>query len=124
MAEFMLAMAHPARVAIMIKLAELNDCLVNEVVPNIPIPNKSVQRHLLALEYAGLIKGVTAENRSHYCIDWEIFGEFLRNFRQFFEDYAMRAAQLDCQAKKGRRKSALSLLWPILNLIPVGMACV
>ncbi|MBD1364550.1 ArsR family transcriptional regulator [Mucilaginibacter sp. ZT4R22] len=103
-ADFMRAMAHPARIAIMIRLAKFNTCLKKDVVPNIPVQNSSLKKHLLALEYAGLIKGMTSVHHADYCINWEAFGEFARTFKAFFDEFDFKNVQQNCQARKGRRK--------------------
>jgi predicted transcriptional regulator len=86
LAEFAKALANPARVAIMIRLAQANTCVKGEIIQGIPLTDYMVSQHLFALEKAGLIKGSTAINRCYYCINWEVFGQFADLFKHAFNN--------------------------------------
>lgn len=96
LSRFMKVLAHPARIAIMIKLAEKNLCLQREIVKGLPITDSVVSRHLLALEMAGLIKGKTAIYNSYYCINWDVFWEFSDQFHAIFNNFQKNAELLKC----------------------------
>jgi len=55
LAKFIRALAHPARMAIMIRLARQEGC-TEGIINDLPIEESSVAKHLKALEVVGLIK--------------------------------------------------------------------
>jgi ArsR family transcriptional regulator len=112
MADFMKAMAHPARVAIMIKLAQFNQFVQGEIIQDIPLSKNVVALHLKALERAGLIKGTTSNIRSGYCINWDTFNEFSEMFQIIFHNYGQKVQVQDWQKS---RKSTFSWI-PLLLL--------
>lgn len=63
------ALAHPARIAILQHLAQVNQCIGNEIVDHIPLAQPTISRHLRELKEAGLIKGTITGNTVNYCID-------------------------------------------------------
>lgn len=69
LAEFAKALAHPARIAIMKKLAEQNMCICGEIVDVIPLAQATVSQHLKELRKAGLIDGSVDGVKSCYCIN-------------------------------------------------------
>jgi DNA-binding transcriptional ArsR family regulator len=69
LAEFAKALAHPARIAIMKKLAEQNVCICGEIVDVIPLAQATVSQHLKELKKAGLIDGSVDGVKSCYCIN-------------------------------------------------------
>ena len=69
LAEFAKALAHPARIAIMKKLAEQNVCICGEIVDVIPLAQATVSQHLKELKNAGLIQGTVDGLKSCYCIN-------------------------------------------------------
>jgi predicted transcriptional regulator len=99
LSEFMRAMAHPARMAIMMRLAKQEDCISEKLIDDLPIVDSSVAKHLKALENAGLIKGSTSIARSSYCINWDAFWSFSDHFRMIFNDFAEKVAKQDCKSK-------------------------
>lgn len=69
------AMAHPARIAILVHLARVNKCIGGEIVQEIPLSQPTISRHLQELLKAGLIRGSVSGNCVNYCIDarrWQI----------------------------------------------------
>lgn len=80
---FTKALGHPARVAILKVLAEREECICGEIVDIVPLAQSTVSQHLRELKKAGLIKGRIFGSKSCYCINWEVFGEFLTLFSAF-----------------------------------------
>ncbi len=76
MADFAKALAHPARIAILTKLAESKDCLCGELVLDLPLAQSTVSQHLKALRELGIIKGTVDGPRSRYCMDWKVFVQY------------------------------------------------
>lgn len=63
------AMGHPARVAIIDYLLEVNSCICNDIVNILPLAQSTVSQHLKALKNAGIIQGTIEGNAICYCIN-------------------------------------------------------
>ena len=63
------ALAHPARVAILQYLAQVNACIGGDIVEALPLAQPTISRHLKELKEVGLIKGEIEGVRVNYCID-------------------------------------------------------
>jgi DNA-binding transcriptional ArsR family regulator len=87
-ADFARALSHPARVAILMVLAEKRECICGELVADLPLAQSTVSQHLKALKEAGLIRGEIDGPRSSYCIDWKAF-EKLDKIFEGFRDYLL-----------------------------------
>jgi|GEM_PF-2331787 len=98
LAKFMRVLAHPARMAIMIRLARQESC-TEGVINDLPIEESSVAKHLKALEVAGLIKGNTSNLRSSYCINWYAFSDFHEQFNLIFKNSTEQARTQNCKNK-------------------------
>lgn len=77
-AAFAKALAHPARVAILMTLAEKRECICGDLVLDLPLAQSTVSQHIKALKDIGLIKGTVDGPKSRYCIDWKVFGKYQR----------------------------------------------
>lgn len=81
------ALAHPARVAILLLLVKKQNCICGDIVDELPLSQSTVSQHLKELKESGLIKGDTEGTRVCYCIDeteWNHAKEYLINlFDQF-----------------------------------------
>lgn len=75
LAQLFKAMAHPARIAIMEFLLQIESCICSDIVNELPLSQATVSQHLKELKSAGLIKGSIEGNAICYCIDQEIFGQ-------------------------------------------------
>lgn len=62
-------LGHPARVAIMEHLLDVNSCICGDIVNVLPLAQPTVSQHLKELKNAGLIKGNIEGNTICYCID-------------------------------------------------------
>jgi DNA-binding transcriptional ArsR family regulator len=69
-ASFAKAISHPARVAILKKLADCNKCICGDIVEVMPLSQSTVSQHLKELKNAGLIQGEIEGSSSCYCINW------------------------------------------------------
>lgn len=77
------ALGHPARIAIMQHLAELNACVCGEIVDHLGLAQSTVSQHLKELKKAGLIKGSIEGTSICYCIDvnrWVVCQQVLGSF--------------------------------------------
>ncbi len=79
------ALAHPARIAILSKLAEESTCICGEIVQVLPLAQSTVSQHLSELKKAGLICGEIDGPRSCYCINKKNFEEMKSLFAEFSE---------------------------------------
>ena len=63
------ALGHPARVAIIEYLMNVDSCICGDIVNELPLAQPTVSQHLKELKNAGLIKGNIEGNAICYCID-------------------------------------------------------
>ncbi len=75
------AIAHPARIAILQYLIEVDTCICGDIVNVLPLAQPTVSQHLKELKNAGLIKGSVEGNSICYCIN-ETGLEKMKDFLQ------------------------------------------
>jgi ArsR family transcriptional regulator len=75
------ALGHPARVAIIEYLMEVNTCICGDIVNELPLSQPTISQHLKELKNAGLIKGSIEGNAICYCIN----DETIRELHQYFQ---------------------------------------
>ena len=63
------ALGHPARIAIIEYLLQIESCICGDIVNKLPLAQPTVSQHLKELKNAGLIKGTIEGNAICYCID-------------------------------------------------------
>ena len=63
------ALAHPARVAILMHLAKSNQCITGNLVDVLGLAQPTISQHLKELKSIGLIKGTVEGTSVCYCID-------------------------------------------------------
>jgi len=63
------ALGHPARVAIIEYLMNVDSCICGDIVNELPLAQPTVSQHLKELKNSGLIKGNIEGNSICYCID-------------------------------------------------------
>ncbi len=63
------ALGHPARVAILRHLLQVDRCICGEIVSTLPLAQSTVSQHLKQLKDAGLIRGEIEGPRICYCAD-------------------------------------------------------
>jgi len=63
------ALGHPARVAILKHVLQVNSCICGEIVNILPLAQSTVSQHLKQLKEAGLIRGEIEGPRICYCAD-------------------------------------------------------
>lgn len=74
-AHFFKALAHPARLAILKKLAAENTCNNGQLVEELPLARTTVFQHLKVLKEAGLIQGTVEGPHTCYCLNRASFRE-------------------------------------------------
>jgi ArsR family transcriptional regulator len=83
MAQLLKALAHPARIAIIEYLAQINSCFCGDIVKVLPLAQPTVSQHLKELKDVGLIKGTIDGKGVCYCIDREQFNKLTDLFNGF-----------------------------------------
>ncbi|WP_299254402.1 metalloregulator ArsR/SmtB family transcription factor [uncultured Cytophaga sp.] len=63
------ALGHPARIAIIEYLLEVDTCICGDIVNELPLAQPTVSQHLKELKNAGLIKGNIEGNAICYCVN-------------------------------------------------------
>ena len=63
------ALGHPARVAIVEYLLEVDACICGDIVNQLPLAQPTVSQHLKELKNAGLIKGSIEGTSICYCLN-------------------------------------------------------
>jgi ArsR family transcriptional regulator len=96
LAEFAKALAHPARLAILMTLAEKKECICGDLVLDLPLAQSTVSQHLKALKEIGLIKGTIDGPKSKYCIDWAVFGKFQGELSTWSEQLLKYRSDICC----------------------------
>ncbi|XDD49312.1 ArsR/SmtB family transcription factor [Leptospira sp. WS92.C1] len=86
LADFSKAFAHPARLSILLMVAQRKVCVCGEVVEVLPLAQATVSQHLKELKDIGLITGETEGKKSCYCINWSRLEEFQHDLTEFFTD--------------------------------------
>ena len=71
LANYLKALAHPARIAILNYLFELNACVCGDLVEEIGLAQPTISQHLKELKKAGLIQGNVEGRSVCYCIHQE-----------------------------------------------------
>ncbi|MCB1179966.1 MAG: winged helix-turn-helix transcriptional regulator [Leptospiraceae bacterium] len=84
LAEFAKVISHPARIAILITIAERGTCICGEIVEVLPLAQSTVSQHLKELKNFGLISGEIEGTKSCYCINWENLEKYLNLFQNEF----------------------------------------
>jgi ArsR family transcriptional regulator len=85
LARFGKAMAHPARIAILKKLALRNNCYFSEIADDIPLADSTVSQHLAELKKAGLIEWVYEPPRIKYFLNIANWKQVRKYYKEFMK---------------------------------------
>ncbi len=88
------ALAHPARIAIVRRLLEVNACVNGELVEEFGLAQATISQHLRELKTAGIIQGNIEGTRVNYCINPVKWKEMEEVFGGLFNDY--KGDKSDC----------------------------
>jgi DNA-binding transcriptional ArsR family regulator len=80
------ALGHPARIAILEYLIQVDTCICGDIVNELPLAQATVSQHLKELKNAGLIKGNIEGNAICYCIDENT----LNKLQVYFDGFAAK----------------------------------
>lgn len=96
MADFAKALSHPARIAILRKLASVNQCVCGEIVDVMPLAQSTVSQHLKELKDAGIIQGEIEGAKSCYCINWNELEKEFNGFIQLLSELKEHNSKIKC----------------------------
>lgn len=63
------ALANPVRFRIVTSLAERGECIVGDLVLELPVAQSTVSEHLRVLREAGIVRGTVDGPNRCYCLD-------------------------------------------------------
>ena len=93
------ALAHPARLQIMLHLAKYNGCQAGSISGKLPLAKSTVSEHLSKLKEAGLITCIAEGICSNYQISDEGYEMIKASLNEFLELMEFsRAKRSDCCA--------------------------
>ena len=81
LADFAGALAHPARIAIVILLQERGEACCGDIVSALPLAQPTVSQHLRALREAGLLKLRQCGPKVCYSLDCDAVRHFCHSFQ-------------------------------------------
>ncbi len=84
MADLAKALAHPARIAILRHLTEINACVCGDLVEVLPLSQSTVSQHLRELKRVGIIQGNIEGTKTCYCINPKVWQEAQLVFAKLF----------------------------------------
>lgn len=87
LADIAKVLGHPARIAIVQYLLEVNACIGGEIVEHIPLAQPTISRHLKELKTLGIIQGTIEGTSISYCINGTRWKEIQSLFNTFFNTY-------------------------------------
>ena len=82
-ANFAKVLGHPARVAILQRLFEIDACVCGDLVSEIGLAQPTISQHLKELKQLGLIKGTIEGTSVCYCIDNQNWTEMKKVLQAF-----------------------------------------
>lgn len=87
LARFAKVLSHPARIAILQHLAQLNTCINSDLVKELGLAQATISQHLRELKEVGLIQGTIEGTSVSYCIHAERWNEVKSLLNQLFDEY-------------------------------------
>lgn len=84
------ALGHPARIAIINYLIEVNQCVCGDIVSKIPLAQPTISQHLKELKNAGLIQGTIEGTSICYCINPDGFEKIRFFFDRFNQHISLK----------------------------------
>lgn len=92
-ARFAKVFGHPARIAILQQLFEIDTCYCGDLSEVIGLAQPTISQHLKELKHAGLIKGTVDGTRVCYCIDSQNWAKMKQIMHEFLDQGVPKA---DC----------------------------
>ena len=94
-AKFAKVLSHPARIAILVHLAQTKTCISGDIAEVLPLSRTTVSQHLQELKSAGLIKGTIDGLKVNYCLNMDVINENKTAFDTLFNDM-LSVINCDC----------------------------
>ncbi|MGE4371702.1 MAG: ArsR/SmtB family transcription factor [Xanthobacter sp.] len=85
LAERLRALAHPARLRVLVRLARQECCPCKDIVRDLPLAQSTVSQHLKVLVEAGLLYCAPEGQRMHYHIDREAIAALRQEMDALFD---------------------------------------
>ena len=79
------ALAHPARLEIILFLSRQESCVCSAVVDQLDLAQSTVSQHLKALKQAGIIRGTISGTQVCYCLDPETWAQIRLGWNTLFD---------------------------------------
>lgn len=86
LADQLRAIAHPARLALLQRIAQSSDCICTDLSKEMKLAQATVSQHLKVLKDIGIITGTIEGNSVCYCIDEKFLRSFKSDFMELLED--------------------------------------
>ena len=96
LAEFAGALAHPARLEILQKLASNNSCICGDLVQGLPLAQSTVSQHLKALKEVDLVHGEVEGPRTCYCLNLKACERMAELVHRFIDKIRKRDGDESC----------------------------
>jgi DNA-binding transcriptional ArsR family regulator len=90
LANFLKALGHPARIAILQQIIKANDCICGDLVHELGLAQATISQHLKELKNAGIIKGSIEGTSVCYCINEKTWNQLKKELDAFFLSYKNR----------------------------------
>lgn len=84
-AKYFKALAHPARLQILLFLASSESCITGDISNQVPLGRTTVNQHLKELKDIGLIQGHTEGVKTKYCLNPEEINKLKEAIREFMD---------------------------------------
>ena len=84
LARFAKVISHPARLAILMYLAETKTCISGDISDKLPLSRSTVSQHLKELRDMGLIQGDIDGLKINYCLCSKVISKYIYMFGDFF----------------------------------------
>lgn len=81
------ALAHPARIAILQQIINVNACICGDLVDELGLAQPTISQHLKELKNVGLIQGTIEGVSVCYCINPAVWDELKDQLGLFFNSY-------------------------------------
>lgn len=82
-------LGHPARIAILEYLMQVNTCVCGSLVDEIGLAQATISQHLKELKSIGIIQGNVEGTSVCYCIHPEKWKEYKNKLTDFFEGFSV-----------------------------------
>ena len=97
LANWMKAMGHPARIAIIEFLLKTESCICGDIVNELPLSQPTVSQHLKELKNVGIIQGNIEGTAICYCLKPETIQRIQNRIGSIFTELTRKNAESCCK---------------------------